>query len=162
VRHRRVDPRIWLTDPFRSLSPLLPGGEALYLYLLTGPHAMPLPGVVLLVAGLAGFAEALGWPLAAVDAGIRELTGCGLAEADLDAGLIWLPRALLADPPQSCNVVKSWRVALDSLPASPLKLRIYTHVSESLAWRPAFLAAWGKLPATPACQCPSGCRRRRH
>ena len=44
-----------------------------------------------------------------------------MAPADWTARLIWIPNAVRHNPPESPNVVKSWRVHLEEMPECPLK-----------------------------------------
>lgn len=61
MRYRNVDVRLWGDQKYRSLTPIKPSGQALFLYLLTNPNTTSLPG--LFRAGAAAMAEELGWEL---------------------------------------------------------------------------------------------------
>lgn len=123
ARYRKIDIRIWGDAKFGRLSPLVPSGQALWFYLLTGRETGIIPGV--LVAGRAALAESLRWPLEGFDKGFREVLQEGLAQADFDAPLIWIPNAVRYNPPANPNVVKSWRDAWDEVPECELKVTIW-------------------------------------
>lgn len=44
-RYRKVHTRLWADEKFGELSALAPSGQALWLYLLTGPHTASIPGL---------------------------------------------------------------------------------------------------------------------
>lgn len=56
--------------------------------------------------------------------------GCfrGLAKADWKARLVWIPKAIQNNPPESPNVIRSWRLMWDELPECPLKLEAYRYI----------------------------------
>ena len=58
VRYRKISSRLWGNSQFRSLSSPPPNGQTCYVFLLTGPHTVAIPG--LFRAGAAGLAEELG------------------------------------------------------------------------------------------------------
>ncbi|MCE4343948.1 hypothetical protein ABQW67_19700 [Xanthomonas hortorum] len=64
-RYRKVEVRTWGDEKFRALSPMPPSGQGLWLYLITGPHTGPIPG--LFRAGRAAMAEELEWEMEAFD-----------------------------------------------------------------------------------------------
>jgi hypothetical protein len=119
MRYRTIATRIYADEKFRSLSKPAPNGQSLFIYLLTGPHTTNLPG--LFCTGKAALAEALEWNAEGFDKAFREVFREGLIKVDLKARLWWLPNATKYNPPQSPNVVKSWRKAFDELPECQLK-----------------------------------------
>ena len=123
ARYRKVDPRMWGDAKFRKLTPIPPCGQGLWVYLLTCPEATSLPGVI--VAGEAGLAEALGWTLEAFRKAFREALAEGLLRADTQHRIVWLPNGPKYNPPESPNVVRSWRDHWDNVPECPLKTEIY-------------------------------------
>ena len=129
--YRRVTVRTYGDERFTRLSPLLPSGQALWLYLLTGPHTGPIPGVF--VAGRAALAEMLGWPQKDFDEAFAEVLSEGLAEFDAKSRLCFIPNAIRHNAPQNPNVVKSWRAHWLLLPECPMRGRIYAHIFESLS-----------------------------
>ena len=54
-RYRKVEVRTWGDEKFRGLSAMPACGQGLWLYLITGPHTGPIPG--LFRAGRAGMAR---------------------------------------------------------------------------------------------------------
>lgn len=116
--YRVIHVRMWGDRRFRRLSALQPSGQALWLYLLTGPHTGPIPG--LFSAGESSMAEALRWPLEAFREAFREAFAEGMVKADWEARLVWVPKAVEYNPPQSPNVVKSWASAWHMLPECDL------------------------------------------
>ena len=116
--YRNVDQRVWGDRKFRSLSA---NARLLWLYLLTGPHVGPVPG--LSCVGRAGLAEALGWDLSAFDACFSEIASKGMAESDWDARVVWLPNAVKHNEPDSENNVAGWQRYLETLPDSELTER---------------------------------------
>lgn len=120
-RYRKVSTRMYFDKKFTDLSPVKPSGQSLWLYLITGPHTNAVPG--LFVAGEAQLAEALNWKLSDFRRYWSEIAAQGMAEADWKARLVWLPKAITHNIPESPNVVTSWRTHLDELPACALRDR---------------------------------------
>jgi hypothetical protein len=110
---------MWGDEKFMALSPLPPCGQALWLYLLTGPQTGIIPG--LYKAGRMAMAEDLGWTPEAFDEAFAEALNQGLVKADWKARLVWIPNAVLHNPPASLNVVKAWSKAFAELPECSLK-----------------------------------------
>jgi len=119
--------KLWRDKTFRSLSQIKPSGQSLWLHLLTGPFTSAVPGII--TADLVEVNQGLGWPAKDLAFHLDEILAAGMAKADLTAPFIWLPKAILMNPPQSPNVIKSWRWVLQELPESPLR-------------EPACLALW--------------------
>lgn len=131
--HRQIDQRVYGDQRFRRLSPPPPSGQSLWIYLLTGPHHVGLPG--LFITGEMGLAEALGWPLGGGGTlfdstvhGFREcweeLEGEGMAVADWAARVVYLPRTWKqheVNRPRNPNILNYWRDLWDAVPESPLK-----------------------------------------
>lgn len=118
-RYRKISVRMWGDEKFRRLTRPKPNGQTLWFYLLTGPHTSALPG--LFVSGEASLAEALGWPLKEFRRCFKELSDQRMALADWTARVVWLPKAMTHNAPESPNVVKSWRAALDEIPECETK-----------------------------------------
>ena len=129
-RYRKVEARTWSDGRFRSLSKIAPSGQGLWLFLLTGPCTGPIPG--LFKAGRAAMAEELGWSQEAFDEAFLEVSEQGMAVADFEARLMWLPNSLRYNKPESPNVVRSWRTELDLLPECELKRRAIESMREAL------------------------------
>ena len=121
---------MWGDEKFRRLSAPKPNAQTLWFYLLTGEHTTALPGAF--VAGEAALAEALEWPLPAFKKAFDEVLVLGLAEVDRKARLVFIPKALRHNPPQSPNVVKAWRKAFNELPDCKLKETIFKSVIDFL------------------------------
>ncbi len=122
-RYRTISIKMWGDDRFSRLSQPQPNAQTLWFYLLTGPHTSIIPGAF--VAGEAGLAEALKWPLKAFRKAFGEILAEGLVEFDPNTRLIFIPKAIRHNAPQSPNVVISWRKAFDDLPDCRLKQRIF-------------------------------------
>jgi hypothetical protein len=118
-RYRKIQVRTWADAKFRALSPIPPCGAGLWFFLLTGPHTGPIAG--LFRAGRASMAEELNWELEAFDKAFAEVSAQGMAKADFRARLVWLPRAMDHNKPESPNVVRSWAGEFDLLPECALK-----------------------------------------
>lgn len=123
MRYRMLDVRIWCDKKFRSLTPLKPSGQALFLYLLSNPHTTSIPG--LYRAGAGAMAEELGWSLVGFHRALKEVIAQGLVKADLKARVIFIPNAIKYNKPQSPNVVRSWAMHWDEIPECPLKSAAY-------------------------------------
>jgi hypothetical protein len=117
--YRKVKITLWDDPKFRALSPLPPGGQSLFIYLLTSPFTGIIPG--LFKAGRAALAEELGWEQEAFDLALEEGLSLGMVKADLKARVFWLPEAAAHNPPVSVNVIKSWARAFELLPECDLK-----------------------------------------
>lgn len=113
-RFKKVDPRIWSDKKFKNMTPLAPGGQALWLFLLTNPSYGRVPG--LLNLGFGAVQDSLNWPKESLGESFRECFIATLFFADFDAKLIWLPKAILYNKPQNPNIVLSWRDEINSLP----------------------------------------------
>jgi uncharacterized phage protein (TIGR02220 family) len=119
AKWRPVDVRVWSDRKFLSLSER---GRMLWLYLLTSPFMLPIPGV--LVSGEMAIAEQLGWTTKGLGEGFGEVLGKGLGVSRFER-LIWLRNALDYQPIQGPNhisaIVKSW----DDVPDCDLKIEIW-------------------------------------
>lgn len=129
--YRRVSVRMYGDEKFMRLSPLLPSGQALWMYLLTGPHTGPVPGVF--VIGHAALAEALGWREEAFAKAFAEVFNEGLVEFDAKTRLWFIPKAIHHNMPPNPNVVLSWRATWPLLPESRLRDRIYEALEDALS-----------------------------
>lgn len=129
-RYRKIEVRTWSDEKFRSLSPIPPSGQGLWFFLLTGPHTTAIPG--LFRAGRAAMAEELGWDQEAFDEAFLEVSAKDMVKADFRAKLVWLPKAIQHNKPESPNVVRGWRVELDLLPECDLKREAIAGIREAL------------------------------
>jgi len=146
MRYRKVSTRIWADDRFMRLSTPQPNAQSLFLYLLTGPHTTCIPGVI--VAGEASLAEALGWPMEGFREAFRELLAEGfedghthpLVMADPKARLIFLPKAVIHNQPESPNVIKSWKIQWSEVPECELRALIWDILLDGLSSKSKALA----------------------
>lgn len=129
-RYRKISVKMWGDNRFVSLSKPQPCGQWLWVYLLSGPHTTAFPGAF--VAGEAALSESLGWSLMAFRKVFVEVLGKGLIKADPKTRIIFIPKAINHNPPESPNVVKAWRSAFDELPDCPLKEEIFRSTLASL------------------------------
>lgn len=118
-RYRKIEVKMWGDERFRELSPLPPSGQSLWLFLLTGPHTGPIPG--LFRAGRAAMAEELGWEQEAFDKAFKEVFDQGMVKADWKAKLVWVPKAIKYNKPENGNVVAGWAKEFEILPECALK-----------------------------------------
>jgi hypothetical protein len=161
-RYSKVARRIFADEKFRKLSAPQPNGQSLFMWLLITDRLDCIPGLIPI--GEAGAAEALRWPLEAspeaLAKGFRkgfreawsEVASLGMAEADWDAQLIWVPNAIRHNKPESPNVVRSWRDAWERMPECDLKRKAYRALK-------AFVEGMGKAYAeafSEACPPPDG------
>ncbi|MDE2429790.1 MAG: hypothetical protein KGM99_13775 [Burkholderiales bacterium] len=156
-RYRKIEVRTWADSRFRELSPIPPCGQGLWFYLLTGPHTGPIPG--LFRAGRAAMAEELDWPLEDFDKAFAEAFDKGMVKADFKARVVWLPKAIYHNKPESPNVVRGWRVELDLIPDCALKSEAIAAIRDALeSFGNGFVAAFDEIcpPIWKASRKPSG------
>ena len=122
-RYSKIHRRMWNDEKFRKLSKPQPCGQALWFRFMCGPELGPIPGMF--SAREPGLADSMGWKLESFRQSFRELSGLGLAEADWEAGLVWVPNAIRYNEPANPNVVKSWSDAWAELPECELKTKAF-------------------------------------
>lgn len=133
AHYRKIDPRMWNDEKFRTLST---EGKLAFVLLLTHPHMTALGAMRATIPGLAaelggkGFAEAF-----------REVFAKGLAKHDEKASCVYLPRFLKYNKPESPNVVKAWAHSIDLIPECHLKSEL---IQEVKAYAEALPEAFGK------------------
>ncbi|WP_256731013.1 conserved phage C-terminal domain-containing protein [Ralstonia pickettii] len=154
ARYRKIEVRMWGDEKFRALSPMQPSGQALWVFLLTGPHTGPIPGVFR--AGRAALAEELDWALEAFDKAFSEVSEQGMARADWKAKVVWIPNAITCNKPESPNVIRSWASEWALIPECDLKREAFASLKSSIeaiseAYGKAFAEAFGK-PSAKACR----------
>ena len=110
ARYRKISPCIWNDAKVRGLSDK---GKLTLFLLLTHPNMTSLGA---LRANLPGLACELGWRTSVFARAFRELLDCGMARQDADAQLIWFPKFLRHNAPESPNVVRGWAAAFELLP----------------------------------------------
>ena len=170
--YRRISVRMWGDADFRGLSRPQPNAQSLWIYLLTGPHTTPIPG--LFAATREGLAASLKWdPKAFAEAlaelfpkgfregfaeglpeGLGERSGKQFLEADWDAGVVWIEGALKHNEPQNPNVLKSWKKHFDMVPECDLKDKAFERLkafakAKGKAFEEAFRKAFGKASRKP-------------
>lgn len=133
-RYRRVKTSVYSDAKFRRLSRPEPNGQTLWMYLLTAPESILIPGVVL--AGRAALAESLGWEQEGFDKAFAEVSAEELAVADWDARLVWLPNGPAHNPPQAVNVLKAWAKAWAEVPECGLKDQIFQGLKDFIETMP--------------------------
>jgi hypothetical protein len=124
LRFSKVYRHTWIDRAFQRLSAPAPNGQTLWLRLLSGPELGVIPGIIR--TGEAALAEAMGWPMKGFREAFQEVSHQGLAEADWGARLVWLPKAIRYNPPQSPNVIKSWACEWELVPQCALKHDAYS------------------------------------
>jgi hypothetical protein len=140
---------MWNDAKVRRLSAPQPCGQSLWVRLLTGPELTNVPGLI--PVGEAALAEALEWPVEAFRKAFGEVSREGLAKADWEARLVWVPKAIHHNQPQSPNVVSSWGTAWDEAPECELKAEAYRELeSYCKAKGKAFLEAFRKACGKPS------------
>lgn len=148
-RFRKIEVRMWGDQKFCDLSPLPPCGQGLWMFLLTGPHTGPIPG--LFRAGRAAMAEELNWDQEAFDKAFLEVLSKGMVDADWKAKVVWIPNAISCNRPESPNVVRSWASEWDLIPECELKLNAYHALKASIhALGEAFGKAFNEAISEPS------------
>lgn len=142
-KYRKIDTKIWNDAKFRALSD---DGQMIFLLFLTHPS---MTAIGALPATVPGMAHTKKWSVERFRKGFAELLSNGMAKADEDAGLIYLPNFLKYNQPENPNVVKAWAGGVDMLPECELKTRIISDSYASLCDRPqsfkeAFVKLFGK------------------
>lgn len=117
--YRKVSLRMWGDEKYRRLSAPQPCGQALWWFLFAGPFSSRIPGIVL--GGRMAMAEKLGWSADAFDDAFAEVMREGMAEANWDVQLVWLPNGIKHNEPESVNVVKAWRHYWQFVPECALR-----------------------------------------
>jgi hypothetical protein len=146
-RYRRISSRIFGDERFLRLSKPQPNAQTLWFFLLTGPCTRAIPG--LFPAGERALAEMLGWSLRSFRGAFDELEALGMVKADWPHRLIWVPKAVRHNPPESPNVVRSWRSILDETTECTLRTEAIAALAEycqnlSEGFAKAFTEAFGE------------------
>lgn len=152
-RYRKIEVRMWGDEKFRELSAPKPCGQSLWVYLLTGPHTGPIPG--LFRAGRLAMAEELNWDPEAFQEAFQEVFQQGMAKADWQAKVVWIPKAILCNRPESPNVVLSWGSEWELIPECDLKREAFEVLQASIcglgeAYAKAFARAFAKPNPKPS------------
>lgn len=123
--YRTVHIQMWSDENFRSLSP---DAQRLWLYLLTGPETLPVPGAVPI--GKAALAENLDTDSETVMRWFSEIESRNMAFADWKARLIWLPNSIKHNPPANQNIVTGWKAYWGIIPQCQLKSKLFDSLRE--------------------------------
>lgn len=144
ARYRKIDPRMWSDAKFRRLSAAPANAQTLFIWLLTCPCSSSVPGLIRARPG--GIADDLGWTKEALLEAFREVFQQGMAEADWEAGLVYIPKALAHNIPESPNVIRGWGTWLRELPECPLLERAKANFGAFFRERsPSLSEAWEEV-----------------
>lgn len=128
ARYRIVSTRIYNDAKFLSLSA---DAQRIFTHMLWHPDSTSIPGLSPLRETTA--AAVLRLSLIGYQIGYRELFEKGMAEADWEAGVVFIPNAFKYDAPNSPKVVSAWRsLVLNYLPESPLVNKAILHIYRGL------------------------------
>ncbi|MDR3477644.1 MAG: hypothetical protein P4M14_06405 [Gammaproteobacteria bacterium] len=95
-------------------------------------------------------AEELGWTTEGFLEVFREVLDQGLAMADLDSRVVFIPNAIKYNKPQSPNVIKSWASHWDEIPECKLKNLAYEKLKAFIeGFGEGFIAAFVKAIHKP-------------
>lgn len=152
-RYNKIDRRLWSDHKFKTLSPLPPSGQSLWLYLLTCLHNSNIPGAI--VMGKAAIAEELEWDLKKTEQCFDELIEKKMVKVDFKSRLIFLPNSLKYNMPNGPNAIPSWADTWDLIPECQLKNEIFISIksivcASSKAMSDAFITAFGTAYDTPS------------
>lgn len=128
--YSKVERKMWKDAKFRALSKPEPNAQSLFLRLLTAPESTPVPGLIPVRAP--ALADELGWPLERFHKRFAELSTNGMAYADWDAGLVFLPNAIKHNQPANRNIVKGWLKHVEEMPECELLTCAISHISWEL------------------------------
>jgi hypothetical protein len=94
-------------------------------------------------------AEELDWELEAFDKAFAEAFDKGIVKADFKARVVWIPKAIYHNKPESPNVVRGWRVELDLIPDCPLKSEALAAIRDALeSFGDGFVAAFDEVSSS--------------
>lgn len=119
AKYRPVDVRLWSDRKFLSLGP---DARMLWLYLLTSPFSLPIPGVI--IAGEMAIAEQLGWSVDQLRKGYQEVLGKGLS-LRIEGRFVWLTKALSYQKIQGPKHIEAMRKCWDDVPDCDDKLALW-------------------------------------
>ena len=167
-KYSRIERYLWRDERFTTLSD---EGKLLWLYFLSCPHSLSLPGLIpvsmmTIVSDLwisdpcVMDPESIAHGFQTLDRAISELEDRGWIEVDRPCSLVFLPRAVAHNRPASINVAVGWANALREVPRSHLVGRwiasadavfrdlwgedssAYSKVSESISYGSQIHSAW--------------------
>lgn len=120
-RWSAVTRSLWSDARFLELSAPEPNAQTLWIYLLTGPHQGPIPG--LFPVGIGAIADALNWSPDEVRTALGEVEEAGMIATSQRPPLIFLPKAITHNQPANPNIIKGWKSHWDEIPECPLRDR---------------------------------------
>lgn len=127
-----ITSRLWRDEKFQKLSQMQPSGQALWIYLISGPHTSGrIPGLVRASKTL--MSGDLGWSQLDFDAAFSEIERLGMAEADWDHKVLWVPNAIYYNQPQSVSEVSAWRGEIELIPDCRLKEKAIDGMREAMS-----------------------------
>jgi hypothetical protein len=132
---------MWTDDRFLSLSAPKPNAQTLWLYLLTNPHQIAIPG--LLPIGPGTIADGLDWSKEDVKSTLAELVEADMVKVCYRPALIFLPKAIHHNQPANPNQLKGWRNGYDNLPDTPLRDLAILALREGL--RPSLIHSFDRI-----------------
>lgn len=116
ARYRKIDPRIWNDEKFRTMSD---DGKLVFLFLLTHPHMTSLGAMR---GTFPGLAAELRWSSRRFISAAQESISQHIVDSNEAATWIGIPNFIRYNEPEGPNSVsKAWAVALDMLPECPEK-----------------------------------------
>ena len=104
-RYSKVSRRLWTDEWFVSLGAIPCNPQTLWFALLT---ALPSPVPGLAPVGVGWLCDILGWTAAEIESAMVPLESAGRVVRSSRPALLWLPRAVNHNQPQSPNAAKSW------------------------------------------------------
>lgn len=122
--YRRIYCRMWSDQRFTGLSR---DAQLLWVFMLTGPHTSKIPGLFRL--GKSTAAEEMRMELDEFVQTWSEIESAGMARADWAARMVFIPRAVVYNPPESPSVVISWGRAFRDIPECDLRNVARTHLA---------------------------------
>lgn len=124
--YRHIHLAVWTDEKFRRLSGPTPNGKDLWVYLLAAKESVIIPGLI--PAGAGTIADTLNWTEKSVKKVFSEISGEGMAKADWQARLVWVPNAIRYNPPKAPNVIRGWKKAWKAVPECPLRAEIFSNL----------------------------------
>jgi hypothetical protein len=145
-RYRKVDLE-WHNHPLvRELAGPPANPQTLIFDVLAGPRSTAIPGVA--VARPAVLADDRRWTLVDTEATVAECQSKGILEADIEAGMLWIPIALELDSsrPGGSKPFGAWITTLrEQVPPCDLRGKLWTALgNKTELWGNAYVAAFLK------------------
>ena len=146
ARYRKIDPRIWNDEKFRTLSD---NGKLAFLFPLH-PRPTHMTALGAMRGTIPGLAAELGWTTHQFQSALKGCLSQGIVEACEKASWIGIPNFLRYNEPAGPNAVtKAWVSALDLLPECTEKRRLIQRCR-------TYLSKEGAMPSDMPLDMPSG------